>query len=76
MMYRTRDGETGFGGRDAMTAIAALRRHSRSPGDSLAAFMLELAERACRQTGARVRADSPDVLIADLIEAGLIVRIM
>ena len=76
MMFSIRDTETGFGGISERDAIKALRRVSRSPGDSLDAFMRELAERSQQQCGRPIRWSTPELLIADLLEAGLIVRIM
>lgn len=76
MLYRTREGME-FGGADAEETVMALREISRSPGDSLAEFLAEVAIRAETQTGHAVRWHWAryDDFLADLVSAGLISRI-
>ena len=75
MTYVTNDGAL-VSGATATDVVADLRRQSRSPEASLEAWRIAAAGYALTQTGKRVRPDSDDVFVSDLLEIGLLREIV
>lgn len=71
MQYRTNDGAL-IQGADARETAEALRAVSMTPGRDLSEFMWQTAGRVRTYNGARVRPDTPENFVADLVSAGLL----
>lgn len=70
-MMRTKDGDYVMGATPA-EQVADLRAKAFNQGDNDAEYMRLTASRALLQTGKRVRCDTAEHFIADLMEAGLL----
>ena len=71
MRYVTREGEA-LKAATASELIDELRRFSRSPGQTRAAFITIFARNVALQTGHAIRTSPDETVLADLMEAGLI----
>jgi hypothetical protein len=74
MRYLTRDGII-VQGATSGAVIDDLRAHSRTPGRDRSEYVEILAQGARLQTGVHVRSTDCNVLLADLVTAGLIEKL-
>lgn len=74
MKYMTNDGVI-ISGDTPTKVIKALRKNAWFPGKDLEAYMQKTAYFAELQTGKRIRKDTAENILKDLIKAGLLKQI-